>query len=405
MPPTTAPDALPPAAPPTHGLRVIANRQALLDEVLFVSPAVSSKNVKPILKCLRLEADDRTLQLVANDMELRLESMTAQVQVEHQGVTLVAAELLREILRRSSAETIALHQEGEELRISDGRGRWTLPTMDPKDFPHAINRKDGPTVAFDIDTAELAEAFAWCAANAAREGTRYAFNAVLLEPRKIGRGNVLMFAGTEAHGMARRFVHATPEHLDRFAPAKGPAARDRQALVPTRATPTLRLLKEKTDGDKPSMTRVSWETHRVTFACDGRTLDITQVEGNFPPVDDVMPRSHETTVTIAAAELATALRQAELMTNEQSKGVRFIVGPDGASISARSVERGQAAINVPCRVQGPPLEIGFNPQLFARGLAGFDAAEVSLHFTQPNRVFLLDGQEGREFCLIPMNLL
>ena len=56
---------------------------------------------------------------------------------------------------------------------------------------------------------------------------------------------------------------------------------------------------------------------------DSAILSSNLVEGAFPPFEDVIPKDHDKRVTFESGSLASAIRRAALLTNEESKGVRL----------------------------------------------------------------------------------
>ena len=95
---------------------------------------------------------------------------------------------------------------------------------------------------------------------------------------------------------------------------------------------------------------------------DAAVLSTNLVEGAFPPFEDVIPKDQDKKVTFDASELASAIRQAALLTNEESKGVRMSFKDKMLTLTSRAPEMGEAEIHMDLdKYDGDPLEIGFNP--------------------------------------------
>lgn len=73
-------------------------------------------------------------------------------------------------------------------------------------------------------------------------------------------------------------------------------------------------------------------------ATGGRaTLSSNLVEGSFPPYEDVIPKDHDKKVIFDKDVLASAVRRAALLTNEESRGVRLHFTGRTSSRSCRAV--------------------------------------------------------------------
>ncbi|MEX0742644.1 MAG: hypothetical protein WD079_07580, partial [Phycisphaeraceae bacterium] len=137
------------------------------------------------------------------------------------------------------------------------------------------------------------------------------------------------------------------------------------------------------------------------FASEQATLTTRLVEGNFPPYKDVIPKEHDRKATFNTEVLTSGVRRASLLTNEESKGVRFSFNNDAMVLSSRAPEMGEAEVTVPVEnYTGEPIDIGFNPFFVTDVLKVIDAPEVTMEFKAPNKPGVL--RAGGEFLYVIM---
>ena len=94
-----------------------------------------------------------------------------------------------------------------------------------------------------------------------------------------------------------------------------------------------------------------------------------------------------------------------MLTNEESKGVRFSFTADGLTLTSRAPEMGEAEIKVELpKYDGEPIDIGFNPQFFLDALKVAQVDEITVEFKASNKPGVI--RTGPEFlCVImPVNL-
>lgn len=138
----------------------------------------------------------------------------------------------------------------------------------------------------------------------------------------------------------------------------------------------------------------------VILALDGKT----KIEGNFPRHEDVVPKISEPVTSFDLKKAWAAVRQAELVTTEESRGVAMHLNPDGSlGFSARGPEVGEAEADV----QKDSLVLAaFNPKFLRESFEslvrlGHDTAEV---FWQAGNKPTLFRTANADIVLMPVNL-
>jgi len=180
--------------------------------------------------------------------------------------------------------------------------------------------------------------------------------------------------------------------------AKGEAG---GCIVPTKA---LNLLMRLLD-DPSEDVRVKIADSQAFFATDRATLTTNLVEGSFPPYKDVIPKEHDRKATFKTDVLASGVRRAALLTNEESKGVKFAFSADGLNLSSRAPEMGEAEVSVPSEAfNGETIEIGFNPQFVTDVLKVADAEEVNIELKASNKPGTIKVGTDFLYVVMPVSL-
>ena len=368
-------------------MKCICNRGALLEALGVVGQAVQARTPKPALQCVKLTCAGDKLTLSATDGEIAVRYSDAQVQVESEGETLLPADKFRDIVRESVDDTLSIELKGEQCLIKGADSRFTVYTQNPADFP-PVPEFSGEA-DFEVAGGLLRKLIGKTAFAAAREGTRYAFNGVLM----TRKGAKLTLVSTDGRRLAQAVgdVTAGKKGDDKDAP---------KAIVPTKAL----SLVDKLVGDPEELVKVQIKPNQIIFSTADATLTSSLVEGQFPPFEDVIPKDSDKTMTAASGDLMSAVRRASLLTTEDSKGVRMHFSGEGVKLTSRSPESGEAEVDFSCKYEGGDLEIGFNPNFLTDALKVVDADEVTLQMSAPNRPGLLKGGEDFLYVIMPVNL-
>jgi DNA polymerase-3 subunit beta len=385
-------------------MKAICERAALLEGVNLVSGVVAARSPRPQLTCVKLDATNGAngpeLALSATDADLALTVRLGRVEVSEPGATLIPADKLRQIVSAEDNEpTLTIEADGDTAHIKGEDAHFQLHGFSAEEFPAIPSFKSiaegagGAKAVFTTTAGTLSALITRTLFAAARENSRYAINGVLL----VREGKKLEMVATDGRRLAK--CTATTE-------AKGESAK---CIVPSKALSM--LLKLADEPEEP--VHVAITDSRAVFAfgddaTDGRaTLSTSLVEGTFPPYEDVIPKDQDIRVTFDRDILASAVRRAALLTNEESRGVRlaFKGAAKALELSSRAPEMGEARIAVDLSAyEGNDIEIGFNPTFLTDALKVITDPEVIIELKAPNKPGLVKSGTDFLYVVMPVNL-
>ena len=375
-------------------MKVICDRAALVDAVNTVSGIVASRTPTPVLKCLKLtasKAEPAGLILTATDLEVGLRLGVAEVDVVEEGEAAIPAEKLSQIARACNDATLTIETEEHAVHIRGAGSHFKVFGYDPKEFPPVRDFTD-TTVDCEINGRVLQRLITRTLFAAAVEHSRYAINGVLF----ARSGNQLRLVATDG----RRLAMATGETSG--------GDGDRSCIIPSKA---LKLAVKLVD-DPDASIRMAIEDNQVLFAFGNgdepgltAVLSSKLVEGAFPPFEDVVPKEHDKKVSFEASTLGNAVRQAALLTNEESKGVRMSFEREKLTLTSRAPEMGEATVEIKLDdYQGDPVEIGFNPGFIIDALNVIDGGPITFELKEANKPGVLRTGNDFTYVLMPVNL-
>lgn len=376
-------------------MKVICNRGALLEALTVAGNVVAARTPKPVLQCVKLTADNDRLTIAATDLEVAIRYSDSQVQIEQGGEVLVPADKLRDIVRESVDDTLAIEVSTEKdagggaggtfAHIRGQDSHFKIFTQKASDFPPVPDFEG--EAAFEVNGGQLKRLIGQTLFAAAKETQRYAINGVLL----VAKAKKLSLISTDG----RRLAMANGDLITDKLPKEGA-----KAIIPAKAM----TMMEKLIDDPEEAVAFQVRENQVIVHTSSATLTSNLVEGQFPPYEDVIPKDTDKKMTAATADFLSAIRRAALLTTEESKGVRMAFSKKGVVLTSRSPESGEATINFPCKYEGGDVEIGFNPQFLTDALRVVDTDEISLELSAPNRPGLVKGGPDFLYVIMPVNL-
>ena len=371
-------------------MKVICDRAALVDALNLTAGVILSRTPKPVLQCVRLQASDGVLALSATDLEAAIRISVERVDVQTPGEALIPADKLNQIARESQDATLAIEVKDDKAVIRGEDSKFTVFGYPPAEFP-ALTATEGVKSDFTLDAGTLRTMITRTKFATARENSRFAINGVLLKRN----GKKLEFVATDSRRLA--LAKATCRSA-----AEGTAT----CIIPSKALDLLL----KMAGDAEALVSVTLKDSQIVFSFGEEgaqgVLTSSLVEGAFPPYEDVIPKDLDKKATFDISVLASAVRRAAVLTNEESKGVRMNFTKSGVTITSRAPEQGEAEIKVPLeKFDGEGLEIGFNPAFITDVLKVLDTLEqVTFELKAPNRAGMIRAGTDFLYILMPVSL-
>lgn len=355
----------------THTTAVELSRTALatlLDRAKHVVPA---RCPKPILTCVHLEVTDGFLRVQATDLELSLFAQTPADGSMPACVVPLAELICRIKASKHATCSLSLSDDGEHLRINGGRVEHALQTLDPAEFPVVPSQMAGDSI--EIDAAELVHAIKIASHAVAKEVTRYAINAILLESNDKGSRLV----ATDG----RRLVMVELRNAGEL---------DDKAMMPHRFCRLIEKLTAR-DTDFVAMAVHREKTDkgdtlpgRIFVAGPDWVLSTFECEGHFPIYRDVVPRSRSR-FAIDRKLLIQTVSEVSLAATLERQMVRLDLNPNELVLSAAAPGVGRSEATLPAEFLGGGdaiIHTAFNPAFLLDAIKTLDSNTIVIDVDQ-----------------------
>jgi DNA polymerase-3 subunit beta len=373
-------------------MKLTCQRDGLLTACQLVSAAVPARTTNAVLSCVKAVAQEDALTLVAFDTEVGIRYELRGNEVSRAGAAILPINQLTQILKESTDDDVSLDATTEVTRVKAGTSRFELPARPVDEFP------DLP--AFD-DAGRYHEVTAGILRAMIR---RTAFAA-----DKKDSGGKFQLKGVlwEAEGKAARLVATDSKRLalcEGPAAVYGPAdAIKTTSLVPPKAIALL----ERNLTDDGELVRVGLRPNDALFQTERAMIYTTLVQGRYPPYRDFIAQTRKTaavTVPLPVEGFLARVRQAAIVTDDESKRVDMTFAPGRVGMKARGSETGSSEVELPLpEYDGPEVTIAFDPGYlveFLRALEGEPA--VTLEMTDGGKPALFRCGDGYVYLVMPL---
>jgi DNA polymerase-3 subunit beta len=366
-------------------MKAICHRESLLAACQLASVAVPSRDIKPILKNLKAIADNGHCTLMATDLELGIRLEVRGLQVEEPGEGILPAARLLAILREAQDDELTIEADPSSCAVKGETAEWNMPSEDPVNFP------DLPVFSDDkyheIEAGSLREMIKRTIFAAAQESARYSMTGVLWELD----GDEVRLVATDGRRLALAQGAGTGHG--------GHSTKGQTPVVPTKA---MGLLERNLQDDQEQL-RVSLRQNEVLFRTERAVIYSRLVEGRFPDYRQVLPKKQAVKVPLAVGPFLAAVRQAAIMTDEESKRVVFHFAKKKLTLEAQGSTTGRSRVEMPVEFDAKAIDIAFNPAFIVDMLRVLPLdAELTLDLVDGNSPALFKSGAAYSYLVMPL---
>lgn len=324
-------------------MKLDCDREALLADCQLVAAAVAAKDVKPILRNIKAVASGDQCTLMATDLELGIRLQVRSPNVAKPGEAILPINRILSILRESTDERLMIEADEERILITGNNTEFEMPTEDPAGFPDVPDQADKKY--HELTAGRLRHLIRKTVFAAAKESTRYAMTGVLWELE----GETAKLVATDSKRLAVITCEATP--------VGGHDTKGGQHLVPTKSM----ILLERNLTDDAERVRISLRPNEGLFQTSRALIYTRLVEGRYPPYKEILPKKSAVKVPLAIGPFLSAVRQAAIMTDADSKKVTFHFASGKLTLQAQGPATGRSKVELPIEYDGAKLDINFDP--------------------------------------------
>lgn len=369
-------------------MRITCERDKLLSAFLSASAVAPARSPKPILQNVKLEVTDAGALLMATDLEIGIRVELAGVEVERPGSVVLPTGRFGPILRESSDAKLRLESDSSGTLIRGDRSEFRLPGESPEEFP----------VVAAFQEAKYHEV----SARLFRELIRRTVFATDAESTRFALGGVLLEFGADR-------IAAVATDGRRLATMEGPArsvgsheSQEQTTIVPSKA---MQLI-ERSLADAGTEVCIAAGPNSVLVKCERTTIYSSLVQGKYPKWREVFPRGGSPRkVEMPVGLLNSNVRQAAILTSEESRGVNFRFAEGTLTLTSRSANLGQSRLEMPIAYDADPLVISLDPRYVSDFLKVLDSEKMfTMELRDTESAAVCRSDDGYSYVIMPLAL-
>ncbi|MFM9068873.1 MAG: DNA polymerase III subunit beta [Planctomycetota bacterium] len=367
-------------------MKITFDRNQMVAAFSIAASVVAARSPKPVLLNVKMDATPDGVLLTATDLEVGVRVDVQGVTVEQPGSVLLPVQRFGNLIRENSDERLQLTSDGNGTTVKGQRATLKFPSGDPEEFPNlSVSREDRCHTVSPRLFHELARRTLFATET---ESSRYALGGVLLE---FGDSKITA-VGTDGRRLAK---------MEGLATMIGDHGKEGSTtIVPSRAFQLMD--RGLTDGEGDL--QITARNNDIVVRKGGITFFSRLVEGKFPRWRDVLPqRSNAPRVQLTVGPFFTALRQAAIVSSEQSRGIDFTFGDGTLSMSGVTAEVGQSLVELPIDYTGEKITVSLDNRYVSDVLKVLDADRtITVEIQSGAAAVLFLTEDGYAYVVMPL---
>lgn len=364
-------------------MKLICSKSNLLQGVNIVSKAVPTRTTMAILECILIDASADEIKLIANDMELGIETVIEGEIVEN-GVIALDAKIFSEIVRKLPDNEVVIETDASfKTVITCEKAKFNIVGKSGDDFSYLpyIERNE----PISISQFTLKEVIRQTIFSIADNDNNRLMTGELFEINE----NQLKVVSLDGHRISIRNIELKDQY------------QNKKVVVPGK---TLNEISKILPGSVDDDVTIFITDNHIIFEFMDTTVVSRLIEGEYFKIEQMLSSDYETKVRINKRELLNCIDRATLLVKEGDKKPIIMDIQDGVMELKINSFIGSMNENIDIEKTGKDILIGFNPKFFIDALRVIDEEEISLYMVNPKApCFIRDDDNQFVYLILPVN--
>jgi DNA polymerase-3 subunit beta len=336
-----------------------------------------------ILECILIDASANEIKLMANDMELGIETKV-EGEIVDRGVIALDAKIFSEIVRKLPDNDVTIETDDSfKTVISCEKAKFNIIGKSGDDFSYIPFIEKNESIV--ISQFSLKEIVRQTIFSIADNDNNKLMTGELFEIED----NRLKVVSLDGHRISIRYMELKNSYEHKKVVVPGKTLNEISKIIP---------------GSVDEDVVIYFSNNHVVFDFDSTTVVSRLIEGEYFKIDQMLSSDYETKIKINKKELLDCIDRSTLLVKEGDKKPIIMNVTDGTMELKINSFIGSMNEDIDIEKEGKDIMIGFNPKFFIDALRVIDEERVNLYMVNPKAPCFIKDDEGKFIYLIlPVN--
>ena len=356
-------------------------QKILLENLNYVIKGISSKNLIPILNCIKFELKKEGLYLLSTDNDLAIKCFIDQKEIDEievLGDIVVSGRYIYDIVRKLNNEVINIEEiVDSQVLITTELSSFKLNCNNVNEFPNI-------ELDFIKDPIKLDRKLFKNSIN------QTIFSTSTQESRPILTGinfkiqnNVMQITATDSYRLSKKIINLNQKLDD-----------DYDIIIPNRNLSEIIKMINDTD----DLIELHLFPNKAIFKLDNLLIMTRLLNGNYPDTNKLIPEKFDIKIKVNLNSFYNAIDRASLLTNAEEKNIiKLELKKNQMIISSNIPEIGnvEEKININYDIK-ENFKISFSSKYMMDALKTFDSEEIELSFNGEIKPIIINYVDNKE---------
>ena len=364
-------------------MHIICDKSKLIEGMNIVMKAIPGKTTMMILECVVIEVKDNQIKLIANDIQLGIETLI-EGEIKQEGSVAVGAKVFFEIIRKLPSDNVSITvDEAYHMNISCGKAKFNIMAKATEEFPYLPNIVKDKNV--NISQFTLKDII-----------RQTVFSISDNENAKVMTGELF-----EIHDSELKVVSLDGHRISIRKVKLNQSYDDVSVIIPGK---TLIEISKIINGGMDDEVSIFFTDKHVLFEFEDTIVLSRLIEGEYYKIDKMLSTDYETKVTVNKREMLDCIDRSTLLLKESDKKPVIIDVQDDYMKFAMNSAIGSMDEDIDASKEGKDILIGFNPRFLMDALRVIDEDEITMYMINPKApCFIRDQEESYIYLILPVN--
>lgn len=364
-------------------MKLICSKANLLYGVNIVIKAVPTRTTMPILECVLIDASEGNIKLIANDMELGIETEIEGI-IEEPGIIALDAKIFSEIVRKLPDNDIVINSDDSlNTIITCEKSKFNIIGKRGDDFSYlpVIEKKEPVSVT----QFTLKEVIRQTIFSIADNDNNKLMTGELFEINE----NTLKVVSLDGHRISIRNIELKN------------SCENKKVIVPGK---TLQEISKILPGSSEENVDIYFTENLIIFEFEQTTVVSRLIDGEYFRIEQMVSSAYESKIRVNKKELLNCIDRATLLVKEGDKKPIIMDIKESSMELKISSFIGSMNEEIEIEKEGADMMIGFNPKYFIDALRVIDDEEIMLYMVNPKApCFIRDDKDHYIYLILPVN--
>ena len=361
-------------------MKFTIKKEILLDALVKVSKAISTKNLIPVLAGIKFELKKKKLTLTASDNDITIQTTIESLndeyfKIENEGSIIIQGKYILDIVRKLPDEYINVEVVDElKIFIYTDKSEFNLNGISESEYPNIgleESKKKIDIKAGLFKNIVYQTAFATSNEESKQVLTGINFNIV---------GDILECNSTDSYRLARKVVNLDKESEESY-----------NIVIPSHNI----LEFTKILGDDEEIVELHIFSNKILFKNGNLKFESRLINGTYPNTSNLLPDDSFLVVKTNLNEFYNVIDRVSILTSDKEKNIVTLeTNGNTLILKSSSVEIGRVEEKMTIsKNNDEDIKISFSAKYMMEALKSFSTETVDLHFVGEIKPILIKSEE------------